>query len=368
MTSSEHPDVVILGDGLVALSCARAVAARGLTALVVGRRRPGVASIAAAGFLAPTIEPTRGSALTFSLAARARYVTLVQELQETTRRPIPFALDGILRVASSEREAATFTHATDGMSRYLSQAEVAELEPAVVAPLGARFHQDDGWVDNQRLLLAMDDAVARTGTPRVHADAKRVELVGGHAAVELDTGARLQCRHLVLAAGAWSPLVHGLPRSLPVRPLRGQMMSLSAPPPATRPIFGFGGYLVPRPLDRHVIVGSTSEPVGFNFGTTDAALAGFRELAGRLIPPLGRADEARTWSGFRPMTLDGLPILGPDPDFPNLLYACGHSRNGILLAPLSGDVIAELAAGDTPSVDISPFSIRRFSDRTEVQG
>jgi glycine oxidase len=367
MTSSEVTDVVILGDGLVALSCARAVAARGLSVQVVGRRRPGVASIAAAGFLAPTIDPARGSALDFTLAARARYPSVVEELQGATGRTIPFALEGIIRVASSEREAASFAHATDPMSRWLSPEEIAELEPALQAPLGGRFHPDDGWVDNQRLLQAMDDAVARDGTPRVHGDARRVEMVGSLAAVELDNGTFLRGRYLVVAAGAWSPLVQGLPRSLPVRPLRGQMMALSATPPVRRPIFGFGGYLVPRPADRHVIVGSTAEPVGFTAGTTDVALTGFRELAGRLVPSLARADEARTWSGFRPMTLDGLPILGADPDFPAILYACGHSRNGILLAPLTGDIIGELASETQPSIDISPFSIRRFSDRTEVQ-
>lgn len=130
--------------------------------------------------------------------------------------------------------------------------------------------------------------------------------------------------------------------------------------PVTRPVFGFGGYVIPRLADRQVIVGSTSEAVGFTLGTTDTALAGFREVAARLIPSLARADEVRTWSGLRPMTFDGLPIIGPDPDAPAILYACGHGRNGILLAPATGDVIASLAAGELPSHDITPFSIARF--------
>lgn len=359
MTSSEFVDVLVVGDGLVGLACARASAARGLATCLVGRRRQGMASVAAAGFLAPTIDPAKGTALAFMIAARARYQSFISELRAATGHDVPFSLDGILRLPGSDREAATMAAAPDPMSRWLAPADVAELEPALSAPLGARFHADDGMVDNQRLLRVLDEAIALGGIPRLNAEVRRVELAGPLAAVEMDDGRRLRCRHLVLAGGAWQPLVEGLPRHLPVLPLRGQMMSLGGAP-VTRPVFGFGGYVIPRLADRQVIVGSTSEAVGFTLGTTDTALAGFREVAARLIPSLARADEVRTWSGLRPMTFDGLPIIGPDPDAPAILYACGHGRNGILLAPATGDVIASLAAGELPSHDITPFSIARF--------
>lgn len=359
MTSSDFVDVLVVGDGLIGLACARASAARGLATCLVGRRRPGLASAAAAGFLAPTIDPAKGAALHFMLAGRARYRSFVEELRAVTGHDVPFALDGILRLPASEREAATMASAVDADSRWLTTADVAALEPALHAPLGARFHADDGMVDNQRLLRVLDEAVALGSIPRIEADVRRVEMTGSLATADLDDGRRLRCRHLVLAGGAWQPLVQGLPRPLPVLPLRGQMMSLAAAP-VTRPVFGFGGYVIPRLADRQVMVGSTSEAVGFTLGTTDAALAGFRDVAARLVPSLARADEVRTWSGLRPMTFDGLPIIGPDPDYPAILYACGHSRNGILLAPITGDVIAALASGEAPAHDLSPFSIARF--------
>jgi glycine oxidase len=134
-----------------------------------------------------------------------------------------------------------------------------------------------------------------------------------------------------------------------------------------RPVFGYGGYLVPRPHDRLVIAGSTSEAVGFEVGTTDDALLGFRRMAGALVPALARADEARTWSGLRPMTLDGMPVIGRDPDVPRIVYAAGHSRNGVLLAPLTGEVVADLLTDSPTGRDLSPFRPDRFGRGTAVK-
>ncbi len=359
MTSSDFVEVLVLGDGIIGLSCARASAARDLATCLVGRRRPGVASAAAAGFLAPTIDPAKGAALTFMVEGRERYRSFVDELRAATGHDIPFALDGILRVPGSEREAAALRASADAASPWLDPAEVTQLEPALHAPYGARHHAADGMVDNQRLLRALEEAIALANIPRLNAEVHRIRMAGPLVSVAMDDGRALRCRYLVLAGGAWQPLVEGLPRHLPVLPLRGQMMSLVGSP-VTRPVFGFGGYLIPRPADRQVMVGSTSEAVGFALGTTDAALTRFRDVAARLVPSLARADEVRTWSGFRPMTYDGLPIIGPDPDNPAVLYACGHSRNGILLAPITGDAIAALAAGAPSPHNLSPFSIARF--------
>lgn len=367
MTSSEF-DVVILGDGLVGLACARAIARRGLTTCLVGRRRPGIASVAAAGFLAPTVEPARGRALAFTIAARDRYPSFIAELREETGRDVPFALDGVLRVAASEREAASLARSAGESVRFLSSGEVAELEPALDAPHGACLHAHDGMVDNQRLLQLLEAAVGAAGSGRQQAQATRVELHSARIVVRLDDGREVSAQRLVVAAGAWSGSIPGLPRPLPIRPLRGQMMSLAAgtapSPGLQRPAFGHGGYLVPRPTDREIFVGSTAESVGFTVGTTDAALAAFRHTAARLVPALARADEVRTWSGFRPMTLDGLPIIGEDPQVPRVVYACGHSRNGILLAPLTGDVVSALITGSPMEHDLTPFAMTRFSSAT----
>lgn len=359
MTSSDFLDVVVVGDGLVGLACARAAAARGLTTALVGRRRPGVASIAAAGMLVPTVDPPHGAALSFALAARDAFPDFLERLQADTGHGVPCSFDGVLRVPASGREAEAMQREPDPHSRWLSAPEVAAIEPALAAPLGARLHEADGVVDNVRLVQALDDAIALGGVARHVADATRLQPVDPIIAVALDRGPRLRARQVVLAAGAWGAQIPGLPRPLAVRPLRGQMMALAGDA-LRRPVFGHAGYLIARPHDRLVLVGGTSEAVGFSVGTTDDALLGFRRTAAALVPSLARADEVRTWSGLRPMSMDGLPIIGRDPEVPRLLYATGHSRNGILLAPLTGEVVADLLTDRPPSLDLSPFRPDRF--------
>ncbi len=367
MTSSDFLDVVVVGDGLVGLACARAAAGRGLSTALVGRRRPGLASTAAAGMLVPTVDPARGAALAFGLTARDGFPAYLAQLHADTGHVIPCTFDGVLRVPSSEREAAVMQREDDPHSRWLASREVAELEPALAAPLGARHHEGDGVVDNVRLLQALDEAVALGGVARYLSDATRLQPVDPIVAVALDGGPRLRAHQVVVAAGAWAGGIAGLPRTLPVRPLRGQMMSLAGDG-LRRPVFGCGGYLIPRPHDRLVLVGGTSEAVGFAVGTTDEALRAFRQTAGTLVPTLARADEVRTWSGLRPMTLDGLPIIGRDPDVPRIVYATGHSRNGILLAPLTGEVVADLLTDSAPGHDLSPFRPERFGAGIGVRG
>ncbi len=175
MTSSEF-EVAVLGDGIVGLACARAIAQRGRSTVLVGRRRPGVASVAAAGFLAPTVEPARGRAFPFTVAARDRYRSFLEELRSATGSTVPFALDGVLRIAASEREAVTLGKSLGPSIQWLSPAEVGEIEPALHAPYGGTLHADDGMVDNQRLLQLLEAALDAQGVPRQHAQVMRVEL------------------------------------------------------------------------------------------------------------------------------------------------------------------------------------------------
>jgi glycine oxidase len=156
--------------------------------------------------------------------------------------------------------------------------------------------------------------------------------------------------------------VDGVPRALPVAPVRGQMVSFAAA--ALRHVtYGPGGYVLPRASA--TIAGSTMERVGFESGTTAEGVGAIVAAARAICPALGEAPVREAWSGLRPVTPDLLPIIGRDPDFPALLYACGHSRNGILLAPLTAHVIAALAAGEDPRHDLAPFSVARFAERRE---
>jgi glycine oxidase len=168
----------------------------------------------------------------------------------------------------------------------------------------------------------------------------------------------------VLAAGAWVNGIAGLPRLLPIEPYRGQMFSVAATGAAVlrHVVYGPDAYLVPRG-DR-VLVGATMERAGFDADTTDEALASIRSGAAAFWPVVSTATTTAKWAGLRPVTPDLLPILGRDPDHPSLIYACGHSRNGILMAPLTGDCVVALVTGDAPPADLSAFGVARFSRDT----
>jgi glycine/D-amino acid oxidase-like deaminating enzyme len=175
--------------------------------------------------------------------------------------------------------------------------------------------------------------------------------------VQSRAGRTINGRVVVLAAGAWSAGVEGLPRALPVTPLKGQMLAVRSTC-LGRSIAGDDVYLVPR--GDEIVVGATVEEAGFDLSIDESAIESLREKAVELCPALADAPVVRRWAGIRPATPDRLPILGPDPFERALIYACGHSKNGILLAPETAAIVARLALGEPPERDISRFSVTRF--------
>jgi glycine oxidase len=227
----------------------------------------------------------------------------------------------------------------------------------------------DGAVDNVILLVALRTLCSTGGRVRVvRTSANSLRLRFDSVSVQAADGSVYSGRHAVLAAGAWTASLTGLPRTVPVAPVRGQMLAY----PVTRlkhVIFGPRGYIIPRefgdPSDSaraagETLVGATTEEVGFDTATTTTAAAKLRSAAVEILPPLRGTMPHRQWSGLRPMTPDLLPIIGPDAAEPALIYACGHSRNGVLMAPLTGDCVSALVRGVHAGADLSPFSIARF--------
>jgi glycine oxidase len=180
-------------------------------------------------------------------------------------------------------------------------------------------------------------------------------------------GTSYSARHVVLAAGAWAPNIAGLPRRIPVVPVRGQMLAYH-PTRLRHVLFGPRGYLIPREFGEpargggggETLIGATSDDVGYDTGITVDGATRLRSVAAEILPPLHDVAPLRHWSGLRPMTPDLLPIIGFDPAEPALLHACGHSRNGVLMAPLTGDCVSALIRGAPPPADVSAFSIDRF--------
>jgi glycine oxidase len=354
MTTSQirGTDVVIIGDGVIGLSTALELARAGASCSVIGMHQDGAASSAAAGLLAPAIGRLSRAVRPFFTASLDRYPEFLDSLREfdaglsMLRGLIDLSSDALARPFG-----ASFTR--------LSMEDVRRLEPSLAAPKGGLFHERDGAIDNVRLLGALRRAVASHSGIRVieRNPAESVGATGRVATVSLADGSRVDARHVVLAAGAWSSQIRGLPRALPVAPLKGQMLAIGAAP-LNHAVMGDDIYLVPR--EHETAVGATTEQAGFDTTTTADAIAGLRAAAVSLCPALAEAPVVRTWAGIRPATPDMLPIIGPDPDAPWLLYACGHSKNGILLAPATALAITAIAQAKRPDGDLTPFSISRF--------
>ncbi len=377
--SAENADVIVIGDGVIGLSTAFELGRGGVRCSVFGAVNHGAASGAAAGLLAPSIGKLRPDVKTFFDASLALYPAWVDELRQY--EPELTLLEGLLDVsflipsspsaipklipsapsvipsAPSVIPSAPSVIPSGARDRFLSADDVSRLEPGV-SPRRAVFYPNDGAIDNGLLVRALRRAVASSPSCTLSSDDPviSIDLASG-ARIRTQSGAVHEAERLIIAAGAWSPHVTGLPRQLPVVPLKGQMLAVRSTA-LQHAVMGDAIYLVPRRDE--IVIGATAEHAGFDTTVAPESIEALRRAAIELVPALADAPITRTWAGIRPATPDMLPILGPDPSSNRLLYACGHSKNGILLAPATAISIAALATGDEVPLDVSPFSVRRF--------
>jgi glycine oxidase len=353
--SSDTADILVLGAGIAGLTTALAASERGLSAIILDSPKSGSASRAAAGMLAPSVEVLPPEMLPHALAARDFYPDYLAALRERTGIDVALDRTGILQLSAPSADHATLlrAHALPG-TRWLDERELAEWEPAFAGHSGALLHPNDGAVDNVTLMDALELAAERE--PRItRVSAEILSIDAEQRSALTSTRGRQFGSRIVLATGAWAGTLPGLPRTVPVRPVRGQLLRLRSAP-VRHVTYGAGGYLVPR--GDTVLVGATSEEAGFESETSLQGLSALRSIGTRLIPALSRSLVVHHWAGLRPVSLDGHPILGTDPDTPALVYACGYSRNGILFAPWAAAQLAALLAGaDAPS--LTPFGIGR---------
>src|SRR3989441_936346 len=223
---------------------------------------------------------------------------------------------------------------------------------------GALFAPEDGTVDPQALTRACLADARRLGAALIAERVEEVRRDGGRATGVVTAAGATAAEHVVVAAGAWSGGLRGLPRPLPVEPVRGQMAAVPWPggPPAI--LYHDHGYVLAR--GGAALLGSTMERAGFDSRVTNEGLAQIFRGAVRLLPRLETQPVVRMWAGLRPGTPDGRPILGPDPDVERLWYATGHGRNGVLLASLTGEITGDLLARGETDVDIVALEVQRF--------
>jgi glycine oxidase len=363
------PDLLIAGGGVVGAACARSLARRGVRVTVVEPGPlDGAATPASAGMLAPFAEATRDDPmLGFAIRARDLYDELAPELLEETGIDIGLWREGVLQVALTPddvtrlRETTAWQRQQGFAVEWLDAEEVRDRLPGIAPDCaGAAVALEDGALEPTRLRDALLQSAARSGATIVANERVTRLVVEDGRVAGVDTNATHHPAGAVLvAAGCWSGTLAGLPRPLSVEPIRGQMAALEWPqdePPAI--VFGGGGYVVQR--GGEALAGSTMEHAGFLAAVTTEGLRRVFTAMHRLYPALDEGKVRRTWAGLRPGTPDGHPILGPDPEVEGLWYATGHGRNGILLAAMSGELIADLYTGTPVEHDLSPIAPSRF--------
>ncbi len=365
-------EAVVVGAGIAGFAAALELWERGAAVSLVESSRPGGgATGASAGMLAAQYESTSNSPLfQLSVESRARYPEYAAKLQELSGHDLQVRWDGMLvaNVSDDEHDAATETarwHREAGLrAEIVEPSEAARLQPGVtVGVVSYVWLPDEGQLESQRLALALGDALARTGIRVITGNGVVVieSQAGRVSGVALADDRRLEAECVVLAAGAWSGTVRGLPRPLPVRPVRGQMLRLPTAALALRRVVAThaGRYLVPR-ADGSSLAGSTMEDVGFDQSLTESGLQAIHDSLTLIVPQLSELKPLERWAGLRPVSADAKPIIGPEPELDGLFYATGYGRDGILLAPLAGTIVADLALSGTSEFQWQPFRPERF--------
>ncbi len=362
-------DVLIVGGGIIGAACARSLELRDVTVTVIeAGPKPGAATPAAAGMLAPFFEISPDDPL-LSLTVRARdlYADLAPALQDETGIDICLWMEGIVHVAFTEEEVTrakgdvAWQRQSGFPAHWLPADDLRERLPGVAPDaLGGALAPEDGALEPRALHEALLESAETKGARIVRGESVEEIVIEGERTTAVRTASELHRAGAVLiAAGCWSGPLAGLPRPLSVVPIRGQMAALVWPEGEPRAVvYGSGGYVLERAGE--AVAGTTMEHAGFEPSVTDEGLNQIFRATRRIYPALDGAEVVRTWAGLRPGTPDGRPILGPDPTVPNLWYATGHGRNGVLLAGLSGELLAQLYVGDSVAFDLSPMAPGRF--------
>jgi glycine oxidase len=374
-------DAIVIGGGVIGLATGWRLSQRGLEVLVLDRDAAGTGTThVAAGMLAPVSEadPAEEPLLRLGIASAGVYPAFVEELREATGVDPGYLACGTLMVARDRDEGEALVRHHElrtalglGVERALPGA-ARSLEPALAPSLRLALHlPDDHSIDPRRLVSALSAAVRsafRPGSAVASIEIREDRVTG----VALANGTRLVSEHVIVAAGPWSGQIGGLPDEVlvPIRPVKGQILRLhdpAGPGLLTRVLRMPPAYLVPRGDGRYVL-GATMEERGFDTTVTAGAVFELLRDASELVPGISELVIDELSAGLRPGTPDNGPVIGPGA-IPGLHWATGHYRNGVLLAPLTAEIVAAQIVGGPPpdGVPLDAFAPERFA-AAEVGG
>jgi len=374
--------VVIVGGGVIGLVVARALALRGCSdVLLIERGSLGAeSSSAAAGMLAPQAEADRADHF-FHLTCRSRdmYPAFAAALLEETGIDIELESTGTLYLAFTDEDTTELKQRYEWQNNagltleMLDSDQAKRLEPAISENVCAALKFPlDMQVENRRLISALAAATKKLGVRLVTGTTVSALQADYRGVAGVETsGGFVSTNTVVVAGGAWTcslglTAISGRTSekrfpNLGIEPVRGQMLCFEVNPQITRHvIYSQRGYIVPR-RDGRLLAGSTTEQAGFDKRVTAEGVSSILSAALEISPQIGALPISASWAGLRPRAADGLPVLGQYAEIAGLFYATGHYRNGILLAPLTGELIAGAIVDQVTSTSLNLFSPNRFN-------
>ena len=363
-------DVAVVGAGVIGGAIAYELAARGASVTVLDARGAGLGSTqAAAGMLVPFIEGFGHPLLPLAARSLEMYGPFVERLTRDTGIGVGYVRTGSLQIAVEdesidELKAVAASARSAGVNCELLDArQTLAAEPHLTPEVRAgQLIPEHGFVVAIDLSGALSAGAIKHGARViVPARARRIVPRGSDIDIELETGGHVSARHVVVAAGSWTGQIDidGIP-PLPVRPVRGQLLHLAWPAePLKRIAWGPRCYIVPSGSNS-VLVGATVEEAGFDERTTVAGVRDLLDAACDLVPHIWQASFTAARVGLRPATPDGMPVIGRSNTIPGLVFATGHFRNGILLAPFTAKAVADLVLDNREDPLLATTSPQRF--------
>lgn len=375
---AKNPDVLVVGGGIVGAAIAWRLTKDGRSVTILEKGEIGrEASWAAGGMLTPVHLADYPPALAEACGASlALYEPLCREVAAASGVDPEYRVTGLLLLVTDDageeaaRELEAWKRQRNQPVERLTRDQAIEAEPRLTPHLRRALRLPDiAQVRNNRMAVALAEAARRKGAEiRPNTPVTGFLRVPGRVTGVKTPRGDVYAGTTVLAAGAWSAdLLRPLGLDLKVKPIKGQILLAGGPPDFCRHMILDGeSYLIPR-ADGRILIGSTLEDAGFDKSVILDAIGDLAARGARLMPELGKLPMVTSWAGLRPATPDRLPYLGKGP-VDGLIVATGHYRNGILLAPITAEVVADLLAGQAPPLDLTPFDPMRAPEAIESAG